>query len=760
MDGYLADRNQLIGAGAPGLESARRLAVLTDDLLRQLAERSPHTPRGRWALVALGGYGAGALLPSSDIDVLLLSDAGTSEIRPFVESLLYPLWDAGLAVGHQVRSPKAHLVAARQDDVILASTLTGRVVAGDVGHGESLLARCCAIARKRSRRVLASLSRRERPGSPYLLEPDLKEGAGGRRDYDELVWTSAVLSAAPRSTPWSLVEAGVLESWELGLVESAAAIVLAARWELAARGLGPRMDLEAADSLTIDAQTVQAALADTAHVLDRARRRISGAADPLPSLSSGAEEPLTPDEVVTLLRRGDAGVAPLEEAAWLGRLDALVPGFRSLLPLRRPGLTHDLTVGAHSIRCAAFTATMPVDEHSALGRSLAAIRDDRPLLVAALVHDRGKSRPGPGHHERGAVTAAESAWLFGLGEHEQNDVADLVRHHLAFIESAMHDDLDSEDAILRVAERIGRRDLVAPLHVLTVSDGLATGPSAWGPWQDALVGTLVSRVDAALCPDVDGAGLAKRAEEVRRATLASLPAGTHAQVTEFVARAPLRYLASRVPAQVAAHAHLATEFAAHASPVCARLAVRPGALAGTYKVAVAARDRPELFSRFAGALTLAGLDILGADAYSTAAGIALDTFTVRSATLALIEHETWQRVERYVTAALTDRLELRSRLEERRAHYTAGRSRIETQVRVDTSAGYDTAVHVTASDRVGLLFDIAHAVASEGLDIRWAKALTIGGIARDTFHVVGPDGQAPTDAGVLGHVAMRIRERA
>ena len=47
---------------------------------------------------------------------------------------------------------------------------------------------------------------------------------------------------------------------------------------------------------------------------------------------------------------------------------------------------------------------------------------------------------------------------------------------------------------------IGRRELVAPLHLLTVADSLATGPGAWGPWHDALVGTLVSRLDAALDP--------------------------------------------------------------------------------------------------------------------------------------------------------------------------------------------------------------------------------------------------------------------
>ena len=77
----------------------------------------------------------------------------------------------------------------------------------------------------------------------------------------------------------------------------------------------------------------------------------------------------------------------------------------------------------------------------------------------------------------------------------------------------------------------------------------------------------------------------------------------------------------------------------------------------------------------------------------------------------------------------------------------------------DASAGVDTTVLVTAPDRVGLLYDIARAISSVGLDIRWAKAVTAEGVARDAFHVVGPDGAAPTDPGLLGHLVMRIRER-
>jgi UTP:GlnB (protein PII) uridylyltransferase len=113
-------------------------------------------------------------------------------------------------------------------------------------------------------------------------------------------------------------------------------------------------------------------------------------------------------------------------------------------------------------------------------------------------------------------------------------------------------------------------------------------------------------------------------------------------------------------------------------------------------------------------------------------------------------------LERFVDAALRDRLELATRLAERRRHYPA---RSRSRVRVTTEhSGWDTAIMVTAPDRPGLLHDLARAVSLEDVDIRWAKALTIDGVARDTFHVTGRDGGPVDDPGVLGHLAMRIRE--
>lgn len=749
MEEFIAQRDAFISSAVPGLASARQLCGMTDDAVAQLAAASADRMPGRWSVVALGGWGAGAMLPDSDLDILVLSDVPPERLKPFAEAVLYPLWDAGLKVGHQVRSPREQMRGMREDIKTCTAALTGRPIAGDVAWGEGVLAECAADTRKRRRETLRRLSERERPGSPFLLEPDVKDGAGGRRDWDELVWTSAVVTGTVRRDPEALLGQGVLTEHELGLVTAAAEIIAAARWELHLAGAKDRFSLDASESMRTPGGDIQRALGDTWLVLERARERLAGR-------NVESDLPLSAEQVFALLDAGTPSLPTLEQAAQAGRLDGLMPGMRDLMSLRRPGLGHTLTVGAHSLTAAAILPELGT-EPGALARSRSHIEHMRTLQVASLAHDIGKAKATVDHPDAGAGPAREVALRFGLSAESAEDVGDLVRLHLTLIETATQADLDDEDSVLTAASLIGRRELVAPLHMLTVADSRATGPSTWTPWTDALLAALVSRLDVALSDDVDGAGLAERGERVRASMLAALPEPATDE-REFVETAPLRYLASREADAIAADARLVAELSRAQAAEEARFAVKPGAVEGTHVVTIAAKDRPELFARLAGAMSLSGLTILGADAYPAPGGLALDVFTVASATRASIDHDTWVKLERTARAALRDRLQLETRLAERRHHYPTTAS---GAVAVEAgTAGWDTTIRVEAPDRPGLLYDLARAVSASGLDIRWAKILTVEGMAIDTFHVVAADGSPETDPGVLGHLSMRIRESA
>src|SRR5205085_8397531 len=86
------------------------------------------------ALGAVGSFGRGAVALRSDADVRLFVGGGGKKrdaASRIADALLYPLWDAGLSVGHQVESTGEALDLAQNDLATATSLLDLHLVAGD-----------------------------------------------------------------------------------------------------------------------------------------------------------------------------------------------------------------------------------------------------------------------------------------------------------------------------------------------------------------------------------------------------------------------------------------------------------------------------------------------------------------------------------------------------------------------------------------------------------------------------------------------------
>jgi [protein-PII] uridylyltransferase len=181
-----------------GLEAARLLAALTDGLIGALVAHTADAlgEPERLSVAATGGYGRGTLAPFSDIDLLFLTrHEPSAHTLQVVEYMLYFLWDLGLKVGHATRSVGECLSQGAKDTTIRTSLLDARHLAGDGAlfqeFHEQFRAACEAtgaagyIAAKQSERD----ARHRRFGdSPFVVEPNIKEGRGGLRDVQTLYW--------------------------------------------------------------------------------------------------------------------------------------------------------------------------------------------------------------------------------------------------------------------------------------------------------------------------------------------------------------------------------------------------------------------------------------------------------------------------------------------------------------------------------------------------------------------------------------------
>src|SRR6201994_3481969 len=183
-----------------GLQAARLLGALVDGVVAALFEhtttKTDLTFDENLSVAATGGYGRGALGPFSDIELLFLTaEAPTPGALRVVEYMLYVLWDLGLKVGHATRSIGDCLVEGAKDTTIRTALLDGRFLTGNktlFGEFHRRFRAACKeagaaeyIAAKQAERAV----RHRRYGdSPFVVEPNVKEGRGGLRDLQTLYW--------------------------------------------------------------------------------------------------------------------------------------------------------------------------------------------------------------------------------------------------------------------------------------------------------------------------------------------------------------------------------------------------------------------------------------------------------------------------------------------------------------------------------------------------------------------------------------------
>lgn len=749
----------LADSSLTGARWCERHSALIDDWLRSLLAEVAGSDADGTALIAVGGYGRSELCPQSDLDLMLLHHP-RRDVKAISERIWYPIWDAGLKLGHSVCTQRQALDLADDDLDTATALLSARHIAGD----ESLTIAFTAAARahweQRAKRWLEALrvrvdARHAQAGEvAFMLEPDLKEGRGGLRDVHSLRWAQAARSI-------------LLEHDERSLA-TAYATLLDARVELHRRtgrpsnvlalqeqdGVAEALGVTDGDALMANVAAAARAIAWTS---DDAWRRIRSSLRGPPGRVARRDRDLSEG---VLLRDGEVHVGidadpetdPLLalRAARCAAEHATIIDRDSLerLAERAPPIVgawppdaRELLVGLFLAGAAAIPVIEALDHRGIWARILPewepvrsrpqrnayhrftvdrhlletvasaaglADRVDRPdlLVMSALLHDLGKGSDGD-HTSAGVEIARRLGAQLGFPQADVEVLAELVANHLLLSEVALRRDLDDPSTLERVAERVSSIGTLRLLAALTEADSRATGPAAWGSSKSQLVALLVDRV-------------------------ASLMTGTdidETQLAEFPSPAHRELLASAGTRIVAAHELLA----------------------------IATDDRPGIFCKVAGVLALHGLDVVSASAYS-ADGRALSEFGVSDP----FRVETpWPLIERDLERAIDGRLAVQARVAERARTYAKqnqGTWRAPvTVVRFDNDASQAaTVIDVHAVDGVGVLYRITRALSDFDVDIRSARVQTLGNQVVDAFYVVDNHGSKITDDQTAAEIERAI----
>ena len=438
-------------------------------------------------------------------------------------------------------------------------------------------------------------------------------------------------------------------------------------------------------------------------------------------------------DVLTSPRDPELVLRWMNEAGVFGRF---VPDFGRVVAQMQFDMYHHYTVDEHTIRAIGLLGRIErgtlAEDHPLASVVIGQIVSRRVLYVAVLLHDIAKGRGGD-HSILGADVALRLCPRLGLSAAETETVAWLVRHHLLMSATAFKRDLSDFKTILDFCETVQSPERLRLLLILTIVDIRAVGPGVWNGWKRQLLATLYESAEEVLRLGHKQRGRDERIV-VKQQALAGAMGWADDVLARYVRRLPEAYWVAE-PADVLAHnARLVAR--AGDEPLTIDAQVYPDR--GATLVTIYAADHPGLFYRIAGAIHVAGGNIIDARIHTTRDGMALDNFLVQDPFGRPFD-DAGQLAR--LSTAIEDALANRGKLSDRLVAKPAPRTRADAfdivpNVLIDNRASNRfTVVEVNARDRPALLNQLANAFFQSKVTIHSAHVATYGERAVDTFYL-------------------------
>lgn len=647
--------HELLREKKGGLAWCQLYTDWADRLVQAIFEESKEGEDVQLALVATGGYGRRELSPCSDIDISLVS-LGQGKTAPdaVIKRLfrgLHSIFAEGLKmhVGYSYRVPgDAHGLDGKSRTALIDS----RLVAGDSDCLDSLLESLWAnfptpqfLHQKLQERELA---RRRTNDTPLATQPDLKEGAGGLRDFTTANWIRAALGER-MSRPGSAFNEVIRTRNLLHLLSGRGNDLLNGkrREEIAALfGLDPYAfgaSLAASlESLYHEEHSARERIRESRFTLAPGVRAWKGevrfedtatagsaALGIAHAVRLGLEVADIPARIKPEAKGSEALFALAGQERTLRAMDkcgvlaALLPEFTSCRHLMPRDAVHHFSVFEHTMR-----AVREIDElppNSELGIIKSSLRDLGPLYLSILLHDVGKMDSDRRHSEVGAEIARAVCRRWELYPHTAELVEWLIREHLTFAKFIRMRDVMNAETAVEFAAIVGTEEKLKHLMLLTYADVRAVSPDAWTPVQQTFLEELYHRTLAIIHAESSNSpDQAIFRSRIRRQLNKSEV--SQEQLDAFVDSLPAHYLFATPPEDVKWHHELSRQ----AKREGFAIDIRDYREASVSDITVCMPDRPGLLSDLLGIIYACDLSLITvrASTMSDEERLILDMFTV------------------------------------------------------------------------------------------------------------------------------------
>jgi len=184
--------------GSDGRDTSIRLTNLADSCLNSILSKLQLTGV---VIAAVGGYGRCQLSPYSDLDLITVYDENEESSESKVSEMVRSLWDLGWSVSHTYLTLEEVKSNSNTNLDFLSSLLDLRVIHSDKIFGARLSKLLSedilptGLENLFNAKLEETKRRHDRFGTTSrMLEPNIKESAGGLRDIHSLIWINMNLN--------------------------------------------------------------------------------------------------------------------------------------------------------------------------------------------------------------------------------------------------------------------------------------------------------------------------------------------------------------------------------------------------------------------------------------------------------------------------------------------------------------------------------------------------------------------------------------
>jgi len=451
-------------------------------------------------------------------------------------------------------------------------------------------------------------------------------------------------------------------------------------------------------------------------------------------------------DILTSRNEPEIVLRRMNEAGVLGRF---VPEFGRIVALMQFNMYHHYTVDEHLLlaignlaefEARGFAAELPFETGL-----LPSIANRRALFLALFLHDIAKGRIED-HTKAGVRVARSLCPRLGLTEAETETAAWLIENHLVMSDTAQRRDLSDTTTITNFAGRVQTLERLKMLFILTICDIRAVGPGVWNDWKAALLRTLYLETELVLAGGHSTINYKRRIAAARAELRSALPQWQDIDFDAYAARFPQAYWLKATLEEKLLHAKLLNMTELEAPRPMTDIRIHRDR--GVTELTVIAPDHARLLSVIAGACAATAANIVDAQIFTTADGMAVDTiFVSRAFTYDEDELRRAGNIVLAIDRALSGQIRLRTLVADRlmRAKEARNVFRIRPDVSIDNAlSNRFTILEVSGLDRPGLLYELTTVLSNLSLNIGSAHVATFGERAADVFYVTDFAGEKVT----------------